>query len=225
MVERILTDCEGTPPKKVSIIPYPQDMNRFSGLCDPGEVRKGLGADACRMLVTVSRLHPEKGLPVLLRAFARLPADLQLYIVGTGPDRERLEALAAELGVATRIHLLGWRNDVLSILAAADVVVHPSFHEALPSAVIEALALGRPIVASDVSGVRDILGDEEYGRIVPAGDPESLAQAVADTLAGLPVARERAASGRVRMFEYMRPARVADAHLECYLSVLATREL
>ena len=69
------------------------------------------------MLVTVSRLHPEKGLPVLLKAFAQLPSDLQLYIVGTGPERSRLETLAAELGVASRTRLLGWRDDALSILA------------------------------------------------------------------------------------------------------------
>jgi len=171
------------------------------------------------MLVTVSRLHPEKGLPVLLRAFALLPADLQLCIVGTGSERVRLEALASELGVGSRTRLLGWREDALSILAAADVVVHPSFHEALPSAVIEALALSKPIVASDVSGVRDILGDQEYGRVVPAGDAPVLASAIADTFADLASAQAAAAAGRTHLLEYTRPDRVAAAHLDCYRKV------
>ena len=121
--------------------------------------------------------------------------------------------------MGSRTRLLGWREDALSILAAADVVVHPSFHEALPSAVIEALALAKPIVASDVSGVRDILGDQEYGRVVPAGDAPVLASAISDTLADLASAQAAAAVGRARLLEYTRPDRVAAAHLECYRRV------
>ena len=219
MVERILTEREGVPREKVSVIPYPQHPSRFSGLRAPEDVRNELGVRSARMLVTVSRLHPEKGLPVLLRAFALLPADLQLYIVGTGSEQLRLEALASELGVGSRTRLLGWREDALSILAAADVVVHPSLHEALPSAVIEALALSKPIVASDVSGVRDILGDQEYGRVVPAGNAPVLASAISDTFADLASAQAAAAAGRTRLLEYTRPDRVAAAHLDCYRKV------
>ena len=82
-----------------------------------------------------------------------------MYLVGQGAEHERLQLLASELGLGRRVRFLGWRADALSILAAAEVVVHPSLHEALPSAVIEALALGRPVVATDVSSMRDILGD------------------------------------------------------------------
>lgn len=216
MVERILVEREGVPREKVTLIPYPQDPSRFSNLRPPGEVRSELGVRSERMLVAVSRLHPEKGLPVLLRALAMLPADLHLCIVGEGPDRERLQALASELGLAGRTRLLGWRDDALSIVSAADVFVHPSYHEALPSAVIEALALGKPIVATDVSGVRDILGDQDYGRIVLAGDAAALGSAIEETLADLPSAQAEAAEGRTRLLEYMRPDRVAEAHLDCY---------
>jgi glycosyltransferase involved in cell wall biosynthesis len=224
MVERILVEREGVAPQKVTVIPYPQNPSRFAGLRPPAEVRNELGASG-RILVTVSRLHPEKGLHVLLEAFAKLPQDLQLYVVGTGPDRERLLALSTRLGVADRTRLVGWRDDALSILAAADLVVHPSFHEALPSAVIEALALARPIVASDVSGVRDILGEQaEYGRVVPSGDVSALASAIAETLADLACARAAASAGRTRLLEYTRPDRVAAAHLECYRSVRRQRD-
>jgi glycosyltransferase involved in cell wall biosynthesis len=222
MVERILIEQEGVTREKVSVIPYPQHPSRFSGLRPPGDVRKELSVSG-RMLVTVSRLHPEKGLPVLFEALTGLPDDLQLYVVGTGPERERLMTLSAKLGLASRIRLLGWRDDALSILGAADVVLHPSFHEALPSAVMEALALARPIVASDVSGVRDILGDQEYGRVVPAGDVFALRDAIASTLADLPSARAAAAAGRTQLLEYTRPDRVAQAHLDCYRSVRGSR--
>jgi L-malate glycosyltransferase len=219
MVERILTEREGVPREKVTLIPYPQHPSRFVGLRPREDVRQEFGVRSARMLVTVSRLHPEKGLPVLLSAFAHLPADLQLYIVGTGPERARLEAMALKLGVASRVRLLGWRDDALSILGAADVVVHPSFHEALPSAVMEALALAKPIVASDVSGVRDILGDQEYGRVVPASDVSALVGAISETLSDLASARAAATAGRDRLLEYTRPDRVAAAHLDCYRHV------
>jgi glycosyltransferase involved in cell wall biosynthesis len=118
-----------------------------------------------------------------------------------------------------RVRLLGWRDDALSILDAADVVVHPSFHEALPSAVIEAIALAKPTVATDVSGVRDILGDQEYGRVVPTGDEGALARAISETLASLESARVSATAGRKRLLEYTRPDRVAAAHLDRYRAV------
>jgi glycosyltransferase involved in cell wall biosynthesis len=223
MVEQILVEREGVPRQKVTVIPYPQHPERFVGLRPPGEVRSDLGVGSARMLVAVCRLHPEKGLPVLFRAFALLPADLHLYIVGQGPERDRLLALTSELGVAGRIRLLGWRDDALSIVAAADVFVHPSFHEALPSAVIEALALGKPIVASDVSGVRDILGDQDYGRVVRAADAVALGRAIAETLADLASAQAKAAAGKTRLFEYMQPDRIAQAHLDCYRRLQAGR--
>ena len=84
---------------------------------------------------------------------------------------------------------------------------------------IEALALGKPIVASDVSGVRDILGDQEYGRVVPAGDADALASAIAEMLANLTSAQAVAAAGRTRLLEYTRHDKVADAHLKCYRKV------
>jgi phosphatidylinositol alpha-mannosyltransferase len=82
--------------------------------------------------------------------------------------------------------------------------------------VIEALALGKPIVASDVSGVRDMLGDQDYGRVVRAGDAAALGRAIAETLGDLTSAEAKAAAGKTRVFEYMRPDRVAQAHLDCY---------
>jgi glycosyltransferase involved in cell wall biosynthesis len=184
-------------------------------------VRQELGAEEGVLLVAASRLHAEKGLPALLRALAELPPSLRLAVVGVGPDRETLERLAQVLDLSARVKFLGWRSDVLSIIGAADIFVHPSLHEALPSAVIEAVALGRCVVASDVSGVRDILGDEAYGRIVPPGDVRALVAAITDVLSDPEAARARAAAGSVRLFDYMDPVRVADAHMACYRMALA----
>jgi glycosyltransferase involved in cell wall biosynthesis len=222
MVRRILVEVEGVPSEKVTVIPYPQPVQRFEALRPVGEVRSDLGVGRSRLLVCMARLHPEKGIPFLLEALKALPGDLHLYLLGAGPEAARLEALASQLGVAERVTFLGWRDDALSILAAADLVVHPSLHEALPSTVIEALALGRPIVATDVSGIRDILGDDEFGRIVPAGNADLLAQAVRSTLEDPARAQMRAAAGRRRLLEIMRADRVASAHLRCYQLTLGS---
>jgi len=106
----------------------------------------------------------------------------------------------------------------LSILAAADIVVHPSLHEALPSALIEALALSKPIVASDVSGVRDIVNG--YGEIVPPANSPAFADALRLVLSDIESANRRAAQGNSHIFEYMAASRVAEAHVECYRSTV-----
>ena len=113
MVETILTEWEGVPRAKVSVVPYPQTTERFSGLRPPAEIRRELCGEGVRVLVCVSRLHPEKGLNVLLRAFCRLPEDVHLYLVGQGAEHERLQLLASELGLGRRVRFLGWRADAL----------------------------------------------------------------------------------------------------------------
>ena len=125
------------------------------------------------------------------------------------------------MGIGQSIRFLGWRDDALSILAAADVVVHPSLHEALPSALIEALALSKPIVASDVSGVRDIV--KEYGEIVPPKNSRALADSLRLVLGDLASANRRAAEGKLHILEYMAASRIAAAHIECYRSAVRAR--
>jgi glycosyltransferase involved in cell wall biosynthesis len=102
--------------------------------------------------------------------------------------------------------------------------VHPSLHEALPSAVIEAIMLGRPVVATDVSGVRDVLGAQgEYGFVVPAADAVALERTMAEALRALPAARARAERGRLHVSEYMDAARVAREYVACYRAVMGDR--
>ena len=222
-VQRILLQRERVRASKVSLIPYGQDFRRFQSVSvsDVARVKRELGMGQTRDLVCVSRLHPEKGHVHLFEALAELRREslnVTCYLVGEGPERKSLEERAAELGIGESIRFLGWRDDVLPILAAADVVVHPSLHEALPSAVIEALALSKPIVASDVSGVRDILNG--YGEIVPPANSQVFADALRSVLADLDSANRRAAQGNSHIFEYMAASRVAKAYVECYRSTM-----
>jgi glycosyltransferase involved in cell wall biosynthesis len=223
-VRRILVNCEGTPAWKVSVIPYGQEVSRFEAVTktNVARVKRELGMGPGPALVCLSRLHHDKGHLYLFQALSRLKEEfpaLSLYLVGEGPERDALAHSARQAGIDGMVKFLGWRDDALEILAAADVIVHPSLSEALCSALIEARALGKPVVASDVSGTRDILA--EYGKIVPPADSDALADAVRSTLTGLDAANRLASLGRPHILESMAASKVAQAHMEVYWSVLA----
>ncbi|CAN5520371.1 glycosyltransferase family 4 protein [soil metagenome] len=148
------------------------------------EVRAELGVTPSeRLVVTASRLAPQKALPVMLRAVAQLPGDVVLAVLGEGPEEQELRSLAAELGVAARVRWLGWREDVGDLIAAADVFCMSSVWEAVGLAAQEAVQLGTPVVTTDVGGMRELVADRVSGRLVPKGDGDALAAAL-DEVAG-----------------------------------------
>jgi glycosyltransferase involved in cell wall biosynthesis len=136
-------------------------------------------------------LRPGKGLETLLAAAPELLArhrDAQLAIVGEGPDLDKLSDQARGLGVAEAVHFVGPTDDPLGALRAMDVFVHPSWAEAFPYVILEAMALGRPIVASDVGGIGEAIVHGHSGVLVPARDEHALARALGELLGD----RERA---------------------------------
>jgi len=143
------------------------------------------GAGPVRLLY-LGRLVPEKGVDTLLRAAALLRErrPVRLRVAGGGPDRARLEALAAELGLGEAAEFLGARADVPALLAGAHLLVLTSREEALPTVLVEALAAGVRVVAADVPcGPREILGGGRWGTLVPPGDPGALAAGIERELA------------------------------------------
>jgi glycosyltransferase involved in cell wall biosynthesis len=141
------------------------------------------------LLVSVGRLVGMKDQATLIRAFARLPGNYRLVILGEGRQRPKLKALAERLGVAERFDLPGHMENPFPYLARANLFVLSSRFEGSPNALMEALAVGTPAVATDCpSGPREILGDGRYGRLVPVGDPAALAAAIEQTLARPPSA-------------------------------------
>jgi glycosyltransferase involved in cell wall biosynthesis len=147
----------------------------------------------------VGRLVRIKDVPTFLRA-ARLVraqrADARFALVGDGEERAGLEALGRELGLDDAVTFFGWRRDLAAVYGDLDVVVNASRNEGTPVALIEALAAGRPVVATRVGGTPDLLGAGERGLLVPPGDPEALARAVLETLDQSEAARRRASAGR-----------------------------
>ena len=151
------------------------------------EVRARLGVpEGGRLVVTVARLHPQKGLSDLLAAadlLRRRVAGLRWAVVGAGPLHDEIAAEVRLLGLDDVVVLTGARPSAADELAAADVVAVTSRWESGPLVVLEAMALGRPVVATAVGLVPDVVGPAD-GRIVPVGDPAAMADALGDVLEG-----------------------------------------
>jgi glycosyltransferase involved in cell wall biosynthesis len=171
-----------------SVVVIPNAVFPSSPRSDRATVRKSLGTPPdVPVALCPARLEPQKRHDVLLDAWARVPGDAELWLAGDGSLRPELEERAGD-----RVRFLGTRTDVRDLLEAADVTVLTSDWEGMPIALLESLAAGRPIVASDVDGVREVLSGGG-GVLVPRRDPAQTAKALRDLLYS-PVARSVAAS-------------------------------
>ena len=173
----------------------------FSRAASRGEIASlGVPQDG-RLLVTVGALIPRKGQALAIRALALLPGDVRLALAGTGADAGMLSALAQELGLGERVHLLGSvRHDALpQLLSAADAMVLPAASEGLANAWVEALACGTPIVIADAGGARELVSSAEAGQIV-ARNPEAIAAGVVEVLAAPPA--QKAVAATVERFSW-----------------------
>lgn len=164
----------------------------------------GIPLDA-PVIGAVGALVPHKGHRHLIEAAAWIDnqrKDVWVVIVGEGPEREALQALATQWTIAPRVRLVGARDDVPQLLAAFDLFVHPSVEEGLGQAVIEAMLAGVPVVASQAGGIPELIDDLHTGLLVRAGDGEALARAIIAALRGRDraAARAEAARERARMF-------------------------
>jgi glycosyltransferase involved in cell wall biosynthesis len=137
----------------------------------------------------------EKGLDVLLHAVARLP-DAAAVLVGDGPDRQQLERLAAELGIADRVVFTGWSDEVRRLLPTFDVLVQPSRREGFGIALVEAMLAEVPVVATDAGGMSEVVVDGVTGITVPPDDPDAVAAAAGALLRDLERRRAMGRDGR-----------------------------
>lgn len=129
----------------------------------------------------LGRLHEQKAFDVLVRALPMLPG-VTAVLVGDGPERLRLERLAADLGVADRLVITGWRTDARRYLGSFDVFVLPSRYESFPLSILEAMLASLPVVATNVGSVADAVHHGETGLLVPLEDPDAVADAVSAIL-------------------------------------------
>ncbi len=196
---------------------------------DTGVFRPGAAAlppgDRRWRLAVPRRLFPKNGVEHFVRALplAAETADVEAVVIGDGPERARLEALAGDLGVGDRIEFLGARPhaEMPGLLRSADLAVFPSLVEATSVAALECMACGLPVAASAVGGLPEIV-DDRVGALFPPGDPAAMASCLTGLLAdeGL---RRRGDRGRERVVSRWSNERLVDRHLEVYRRLGAGR--
>ena len=195
----LVVEVLGWPANKVAVIRNGVSIERLQRPRDPA-LRRALAAGSDDFVfLTTARLDPQKGLDLLLRA-ARSVDGARFVIAGSGPERGRLEAEAAELGLGDRVVFLGQRDDVPALLAASDGFVLPSRFEGTSLALLEAMALGKPVIASAVPGTDEVVIDGESGLLVRPGDADGLAAALR-RIAGAPELRARLGTAARRRVE------------------------
>jgi glycosyltransferase involved in cell wall biosynthesis len=175
------------------------DPSAFSSQPDRQTVRKELGTTQGPVLVTIGRLADQKGHRYLLQALPRLLEtwpQLCCLFVGEGELRDALHHMAIDLGVEQACRFVGVRADIADILAAADLFVLPSLSEGFPFVLLEALAMGCPIVASRVNGIPELIEEGKTGFLVPAREPQALALAIQKLLSDPAAASRMGAAGR-----------------------------
>lgn len=171
-VRNMLVQRDGIPEQRISVLENGIDLERVDAL-PPNDVGAELGLEPCHVrLCSAGRLVPDKGHVYLIRAMSQMRTrnQVQLLLVGEGAEEAPLRAEAAAHGLSEQVHFLGYRADLVQILKAVDVFVLPSLEEGIPVVVLEAMACARPVVATDVGGVRTLVTPGQTGMLVPPAE-------------------------------------------------------
>lgn len=205
--------------RRLRVIPNGIQLQRYAPPRDVTAQRQRLGLPDGFLVGTAGRFAPEKNLPMLLRAVARVRAlghDVRLVLAGDGAERDDLARLADELEFRDAVHFLGWRTDVPAILGCLDVFALTSWTEGLPLAVLEAMACGVPVVATSVGDLPNVIVDGRSGRLVAPGDDAALADVLAHLASHADDRAALARAGRDVVAARFSQDGMIDAYLDAY---------
>ena len=195
---------ERVPAGKITLIQNAIDLRRFNRECGTrAAARRMLGlAEGGPVVAGVGRLNPQKNFPLFIRVAAeilRRHPDAVFLLAGEGPEEEKLRSLARDSGVADRILFCGYVPDTRQVYLAADVLLMPSRFEGLPMTLLEAMAMGLPVVASALDGIAEVLEDGVDGFLVPSGNAPMFCDRVCQLIAdrAMAVAMGAAASDKI----------------------------
>ncbi|MDY6850988.1 MAG: glycosyltransferase family 4 protein [Thermodesulfobacteriota bacterium] len=204
MIRRRMIEVNGLDKNRIVSIPTGVDLTRFDPKLDPGDLRSELGLDPGHRVVTmVAVLRSWKRHEIFLEAFALVSRDrpeLRYLVAGEGPRRKNIEAKIRELGLEDKGVMTGYRTDIPRILAISDVCALTSeSSEGVPQSVLQYQAMARPVIASAVGGVPEVIEDNRTGLLCPVNDPEAVARGMARLLDDNDLARSLGANARRRV--------------------------
>lgn len=225
-VRKAEIESSNVPSDKVVTIYNGLDPSPFTSLSDESalEIRNSFGIpDDSLLLGAIGRLHPAKGFNDLITAMTLLKTEtnsIQLLIVGEGELLNQLKLQVHNNNLSGTIKFTGLRNDIPEILSALDVLVSPSLWEGLPNVVLEAMAAGKPVVATSVGGTPEAVVDGETGLLVPPRNPEALATAILRLLGNSELRTRMGHAGRERVLNHFTIQRMVKRTEQLYQELM-----
>jgi glycosyltransferase involved in cell wall biosynthesis len=214
-------------PREIMAIPNGVAVARRNPGVVPAELRSQLGArEGDLLILSLSRLAPDKGIDHLIEAAAILPLAehrIRIVIAGDGPIRDRLEQRARNLGVTDRVTFLGYRQDIGDLLAACDLVVLPSLREGLSMSLLEAMAAGKPIIATRIGSQIEVTSQAEVARLVPPADAPALAEAIVQFARDPALMARLATTARTLYASRYTESRMLDSYRQLYFDLLEAK--
>jgi glycosyltransferase involved in cell wall biosynthesis len=211
-------------PEDVTTVLNGIDLERFQRV--PREVARrafGFGHDE-KIIGSIGRLAPQKGFEFAIRAMKQVVETYpkaRLVLAGVGPLEAELRAEAKLQGVEKNVTFLGFRREVPQLLAAFDIFVHPSLWEGLSISLMEAMAAGKPIVASEIWGNKEMIVSGETGLLIPAGEPDAIAEALKQVLSDDMRAQYMAVQAQLEANAKFTEQRMVDENVAAYENALA----
>ena len=216
----------GVLPQRLRVLYSGVEMSRVPDPSDGRDIRRTFGIPAeALVLGTVANLFARKGYEVMLRALPVIVKswpDVHYLIVGTGDVNyeTRLRTMARDLALQSRVHFAGFQDPVYPCLAAMDLYVHPALMEGFGIAVLEAMAMRKPVVATTAGGLPEIMQGGETGILVPPDDPDALARAVLSLLPDSARCRQLGEAGRARVVAHFTVETMMDRLMSGYENLL-----
>ncbi|MGC8937863.1 MAG: glycosyltransferase family 4 protein [Thermodesulfovibrio sp.] len=215
---------KGIPEKKVFAVPTGIDLEKFNPGKVKGTLKKELGLNQDTPLIaTVAVLRKKKGHHILIEAIPyvlkKFPEAVFVF-VGEGPQRKNIEEKIKRHGLSKNVIMLGHREDIPQILSSIDLFVLPTLQEALGTSFIEAMAMGKPVIGSNIDGVREVIDNGLNGYLVPPEAPVVLAEKIIDLLSNRGKAKEFGVHGREKVENKYTIEKMCNGMLEVYLKHL-----
>ncbi len=216
---------DGIPDQRIFVVHSGIDPQRFMQATGDHLLSEFDIKENQKVVINVAHLAGHKGQNYLVRAIPRVLAklpDTRFFIVGKGELMDELKETASELGLKRELIFTGFRNDVADFYKIADLCVMSSVQEGLGTAVLDALALARPVVATRAGGLPEIIEDGKTGRLVAPADPRALAEGIIELLTDSDLAKAMAGAGPARVQQFFSIDTMVDKNIEVYKKILAT---